>query len=195
MSPEATPVAGVAPGKTFLNVRGVSIPQYDKAPPLTIDVSARYTATIRTNLGPMVIELFAAQAPITVNSFIFLANEGFYDGIIFHRVIPSFMIQGGDPTGTGTAGPGYQFQDEFDPNLTFAQAGILAMANSGPATNGSQFFVTTVPTPHLNGAHTIFGKIIEGQNIADAISLTATGAGGRPITPVVIQAIDITKSP
>jgi len=143
----------------------------------------------------MVIELFAAQAPITVNSFIFLANEGFYDGIIFHRVIPSFMIQGGDPTGTGTAGPGYQFQDEFDPNLTFAQAGILAMANSGPATNGSQFFVTTVPTPHLNGAHTIFGKIIEGQNIADAISLTATGAGGRPITPVVIQAIDITKSP
>jgi peptidyl-prolyl cis-trans isomerase A (cyclophilin A) len=103
------------------------------------------------------------------------------------------MIQGGDPTGTGTAGPGYQFQDEFVASLTFDEPGILAMANSGPATNGSQFFVTTVPTPHLNGAHTIFGRVVDGQDVADAISLAPTEAGNKPTTPIVIQGIDITK--
>ena len=143
----------------------------------------------------MDIELFPGQAPITVNNFIFLANDSFYDGIIFHRVIPSFMIQGGDPTGTGTGGPGYQFQDEFVPDLAFDQPGRLAMANSGPGTNGSQFFITTVPTPHLNGAHTIFGQVALGQDVADAISLANTGAQNRPTTPIVIQGIDITKNP
>ncbi len=193
--PSPTPIASGAPVKQIVDVRGMSIPQYSGVPPLTIDVTAQYTATIRTSLGTMVIELFAEQAPVTVNNFIFLANDGFYNGVIFHRVIPNFMIQSGDPTGTGTAGPGYRFQDEFVSELTFEQRGILAMANSGPGTNGSQFFVTTVPTPHLNGAHTIFGRITQGQDIADAISLTETGAGNKPVTPVVIQGIDITKSP
>ena len=190
-----TSASGGGPVKQTMNVRGVDITQYSTAPPLTIDVTARYTATIRTTVGTMVIELFAEQAPITVNSFVFLANEGFYDDVLFHRTIPSFMIQGGDPTGTGTAGPGYQFQDEFVAELTFDEPGILAMANSGPATNGSQFFVTTVPTPHLNGAHTIFGRITQGQDVADAISNTPTSGQNRPTTPVVILGIDIVKNP
>ncbi len=193
MPADATPASGAAPVKQFVDVRGVNIPQYSHVPPVTIDVTAKYTATIRTSMGTMVIDLFASQAPVTVNNFIFLANDHFYTGVQFHRVIPDFMIQGGDPTGTGTAGPGYQFQDEFVAQLTFDQPGILAMANSGPGTNGSQFFITTVPTPHLNGAHTIFGRVTQGQDIADAISLTATGAGNRPATPVVIQGIDIIK--
>lgn len=193
--PSPTPIASGAPVKQIVEIRGMSIAQYSKPPPLTIDATAQYTATIRTNLGTMVIDLMAEQAPVTVNNFVFLANEGFYNGVIFHRVIPNFMIQSGDPTGTGFEGPGYRFQDEFVAELTFAQPGILAMANSGPGTNGSQFFVTTVPTPHLNGAHTIFGRITQGQDIADAISLTETGAGSKPVTPVVIQGIDITKSP
>lgn len=190
---EATPVSSGAPVKQIVEVLGVSIPQYSHVPPITIDVTAQYTATIRTSLGTMVVELFAEQTPVTVNSFIFLANDGFYNGVLFHRTIPSFMIQGGDPTGTGFEGPGYQFQDEFITGLTFDKPGKLAMANSGPGTNGSQFFVTTVATPHLNGAHTIFGQITQGQDIADAISLTETGAGNRPTIPVVILGIDITK--
>ncbi|NQW24430.1 MAG: peptidylprolyl isomerase [SAR202 cluster bacterium] len=171
------------------------IPQYANVPPVTIDVTAKYTATIRTNMGPMVIELFADQAPVTVNNFIFLANDEYYDGVIFHRVIPSFMIQGGDPTGTGGGGPGYKFQDETVASLAFDQPGRLAMANAGPGTNGSQFFVTTVPTPHLNGAHTIFGQVTQGQDVADAISLTPSGPQDKPSTPVIIQGIDITKVP
>ena len=150
---------------------------------------------IRTSLGNMEIELFPAQAPVTVNNFIFLAKDGFYDGVVFHRVIPSFMIQGGDPFGQGTGGPGYQFQDEFSSTLAFDQPGRLAMANSGPATNGSQFFVTTAPTPHLNNAHTIFGQITQGQEVADAISLAQTGPGNVPITPIVILGIEVTKGP
>ncbi len=195
LSAGATPASGGAPVKRFVDVRGVNIPQYSHVPPITIDVTAKYTATIRTSMGTMVIDLFASQVPVTVNNFIFLANDHFYTGVQFHRVIPDFMIQGGDPTGTGTAGPGYQFQDEIIAELTFDQAGILAMANSGPGTNGSQFFITTVPTPHLNGAHTIFGRVTQGQDIADAISLTATEAGNRPATAVVIQGIDIIKNP
>ena len=191
----ASTAIGGGPVKQFINIGGVTIAQYSNVPPITIDVTAQYTATIRTNLGSMVIELFADHAPVTVNNFIFLANDGFYNGMIFHRVIPSFMIQGGDPTGPGTAGPGYRFQDEIVAGLTFDQPGRLAMANSGPGTNGSQFFVTTVPTPHLNGAHTIFGQIVEGQDVADAISLTEAGVQNRPVAPVVIQGIEINKSP
>ena len=183
------------PVKQFVDVSGSRIAQYSNVPPVTIDTSAHYTAVIRTNLGNMDLELFAAQAPVTVNNFIFLANDGFYDGVVFHRVIPSFMIQGGDPLGRGTGGPGYRFQDEFVASLTFDQPGKLAMANSGPATNGSQFFVTTAPTPHLNNAHTIFGQITQGQDVADAISLAPSGANNRPVTPIIILGIDITKTP
>jgi cyclophilin family peptidyl-prolyl cis-trans isomerase len=184
-----------SPIKQFINIGGVSIPQYSNVPPVTIDTTAKYSATIRTTMGTMVIDLFADQAPLTVNNFIFLAKEGYYDGIIFHRVIPSFMIQGGDPTGTGGGGPGYKFQDEIVAALTFDQPGRLAMANAGAGTNGSQFFVTTVATPHLNGNHTIFGQITQGQDIADAISLTETAGQDRPTIPVVIQGIDITSRP
>ena len=188
-----TPVARGTEPPVAVESRGRSIKQYASSPELTIDPSASYTAVIRTNLGSMTLELFALDAPKTVNNLVFLAQEGFYDGIIFHRVIPGFMIQGGDPTGTGTAGPGYRFEDEIVPSLVFDSPGILAMANSGPNTNGSQFFITVVPTPHLNGAHTIFGKITEGQNVADAIAITPAGPGNRPIQSVVIQGIDIKK--
>ena len=160
---------------------------------MSIDQSAGYTAKIKTNKGNIVIELFPASAPKTVNNFVFLASEGFYNGIIFHRVIPNFMIQGGDPTGTGTSGPGYKFEDEIDAKLGFEKPGILAMANSGPNTNGSQFFITTASTPHLNGNHPIFGKVLEGQDVADTISTVPAGPGNRPNQPVVIQGIEITK--
>ena len=160
---------------------------------MTIDPFAGYTANIKTNKGNILIELFPASAPKTVNNFVFLASEGFYNGIIFHRVIPNFMIQGGDPTGTGTSGPGYKFEDEIDAKLGFEKPGILAMANSGPNTNGSQFFITTASTPHLNGNHTIFGKVMEGQDVADIISTVPAGPGNRPNQPVVIQGIEITK--
>lgn len=116
------------------------------------------------------MELFDDQAPKTVNNFVFLARNGFYDGTTFHRVLDGFMAQGGDPTGTGMGGPGYQFEDEISPDLTFDRPGLLAMANSGPNTNGSQFFITFVPTPHLNGLHTIFGEVIEGMDVVEGIT-------------------------
>ena len=165
--------------------------QYTSPPPMTIDPAGSYTATIRTNKGNIVVELLPGPAPKTVNNFVFLANEGFYDGTIFHRVIPNFMVQAGDPTGTGTSGPGYKFEDEINPMFVFDRAGILAMANAGPNTNGSQFFITTVPTPHLNGAHTIFGRVTQGQTVADAISVVPRGAGDKPNSPVIIEGIDI----
>lgn len=168
-----------------------NIKQYSQPPPMTIEVDKRYVATINTNQGAIVIELFPKEAPTTVNNFVFLAKDGFYDGVIFHRVMKGFMIQGGDPVGTGTGGPGYKFEDEFVPSLVFDRPGILAMANSGANTNGSQFFITVVPTPHLNGRHTIFGRVLEGQDVADAISLVATGAQDRPVQAVVIESIEI----
>ena len=168
--------------------------QYAEAPPLTIDTTATYLATMRTSMGEILIELFASAAPETVNSFIFLATEGFYDDVIFHRVIPNFMIQGGDPTGIGSGGAGYYYNDEFDSPLVFDRTGVLAMANSGPNTNSSQFFITTVPTPHLNGAHTIFGQVVEGQEIVDAISTVSTDASNRPAQAVVILGIEIMKT-
>lgn len=166
--------------------------QYSEPPPMTIDTAADYTATIHTNMGDLVIQLFPAAAPVTVNSFVFLAEEGFYGGVIFHRVIQNFMIQGGDPLGTGTGGPGYNFKDEFDPSLGFDEPGMLAMANSGPNTNGSQFFITVFPTPHLSGLHTIFGGLVDGQDIANAISRVPAGAANKPIEPVIIESIEIT---
>ncbi len=194
-APGSSPAVSGNPVKQLVDAGGVLIPQYSNAPPVSIDPTAKYSAVIRTSMGNMEIELFAERAPVTVNNFIFLANDGYYDGIIFHRVIPDFMIQAGDPTGTGRGGPGYKFQDEFAASLIFDEPGKLAMANSGPNTNGSQFFVTTVPTPHLNGAHTIFGRMTQGQAVADAISLADTVPGNRPVTPIVILGIDITLNP
>lgn len=163
--------------------------------PLSIDQNFRYVATIMTNQGSIEIELFPKEAPKTVNNFVTLSRNGFYNEVIFHRVIPNFMIQGGDPTGTGTGGPGYTFEDEFHAGLRFDQPGLLAMANSGPNTNGSQFFITTVPTPHLTGAHTIFGRVLEGQDVVEAISRVPTSGGDRPIQDVKIQSIQIDETP
>ena len=139
------------------------------------------------------MELYAEEAPQTVDNFITLAEKGFYDGVIFHRVIPEFMIQGGDPTGTGTGGPGYRFDDEISPNLSFDSPGILAMANAGPNTNGSQFFITVSSTPHLTGSHTIFGKVTDGQDVADAISIVPTAGANRPLSDVIINTIEIIR--
>ncbi|MEJ5309642.1 MAG: peptidylprolyl isomerase [Anaerolineae bacterium] len=143
---------------------------YSAVPPLTIDPTKKYIATIETEKGNIVVELYADKALLTVNNFVFLAREGFYDNTTFHRVIEGFMAQAGDPTGTGTGGPGYKFADEFDPNLKFDGAGVLAMANAGANTNGSQFFITFASTPWLDGKHTIFGKVIEGLDVLFSIS-------------------------
>jgi len=143
--------------------------QYDKPPEMKIDPNKTYTATIDTSKGKVVLDLYAKDAPKTVNNFVFLAREGFYDGIAFHRVIPNFMIQGGDPTGTGRGGPGYQFEDEFQNNPHKFKVGTLAMANAGPNTNGSQFFITHVATDWLDGKHTIFGQVREGQDVVNQI--------------------------
>jgi len=124
---------------------------------MTIDVKKKYTATLKTNLGDLVLELFAADAPRTVNNFVFLVREGFYDNTVFHRVIANFVVQGGDPTGTGAGGPGYRFADEI--NTRKHGTGALSMANAGPNTNGSQFFITYSPQPHLDGHHTVFGSL------------------------------------
>ena len=185
-----TPTASVPNTQT---VGEVAITQYSRPPAMSIDAAKSYTATLKTNHGEIIIELFASDAPATVNSFVFLARENFYDGVIFHRVIDGFMIQGGDPTGTGSGGPGYKFQDEFVPSITFAEPGLLAMANSGPGTNGSQFFITVTPTPHLNGKHTIFGKVTDGYDVALAISKLNTGPRDKPADPVVIESIDISE--
>ena len=166
--------------------------QYAQPPVMTIDSAADYSAVIRTNQGSITVQLFASEAPKTVNSFVFLAREGFYDGLIFHRVIPRFMIQGGDPTGSGSSGPGYKFEDEIVANLRFDGPGVLAMANAGPNTNGSQFFITVAQTPHLTGGHTIFGRVVDGQNVANAISAVPTDRGNRPVQPVIIEAVEIT---
>ncbi len=143
--------------------------QYDAPPPMTIDTSKAYTATFNTTRGTIVCRLFAGDAPMTVNNFIFLAREKFYDGTVFHRVIADFMVQGGDPTGTGRGGPGYRFADETAGNPHKHQVGSLSMANAGPNTNGSQFFITHAPQPHLNGKHTVFGEVTQGQEVVDAI--------------------------
>ncbi len=145
--------------------------QYNSPPAMTIDPSKSYTATFNMEDGSeFTIKLFAEEAPRTVNNFVFLARDGYYDGVTFHRVIPGFMAQGGDPTGTGRGGPGYQFGDEFHPNLRHDKPGVLSMANAGPGTNGSQFFITFVPTPHLDDHHAVFGEVIEGMDVVNAIS-------------------------
>ena len=143
--------------------------QWDKAPAMQIDTDKTYKATLETVRGPIVIELYPEYAPKTVNNFVFLANEGFYDGVTFHRVIADFMIQGGDPTGTGRGGPGYRFEDEFKGNPLRHETGVLSMANAGPGTNGSQFFITHSPQPHLDGRHTVFGKVTSDMSVVNAV--------------------------
>lgn len=140
---------------------------YSAPPSMEIDISKQYTATIETQKGNLVLELFASDVPVTVNNFVFLAREKFYDGTTFHRVIPDFMAQGGDPTGTGTGGPGYSFADEFTEHTHVA--GALSMANSGPNTNGSQFFITYTPQHHLDGKHSVFGQLVEGMDVLEEI--------------------------
>lgn len=143
--------------------------QYSAPPEMTIDPAKSYTATIKTNRGDIVIDLFADKAPQTVNNFVFLAQDGFYNGVVFHRVIDNFMVQTGDPTGTGRGGPGYRFGDEFHPALRHSGPGILSMANAGPGTNGSQFFITHVRTEWLDDRHTVFGQVREGQDVVNSI--------------------------
>ena len=146
-------------------------------------------------MGRIVIELFPVETPNTVNNFAFLARECYYDGTLFHRVVEDFVIQGGDPTGTGAGGPGYEFDDEIVPALTFDGPGILGMANRGPDTNGSQFFITVAgPFPHLDGAFTIFGRVIEGQDVADAISEAPANEFSRPIDDVVVDRIRVKET-
>jgi cyclophilin family peptidyl-prolyl cis-trans isomerase len=148
------------------------------------------TATLHTSEGAIELELFPDDAPKTVDNFTRLAGEGFYDGLIFHRVIPDFMIQGGDPTGTGSGGPGYQFEDEINEHKV--ERGALAMANAGPNTNGSQFFiVTTDAAPWLDGKHTVFGQVIKGQDVADKISQVDRDSHDKPVTPVTIDRIEL----
>ena len=147
-------------------------------------------ATLRTNHGPITIELFDEDAPQTVANFKKLAGDGFYDGVIFHRIIKDFMIQGGDPTGTGTGGPGYTFEDEFNDHKVVR--GALAMANAGPNTNGSQFFIVTTPeAPWLDGKHTVFGRVTDGMDAVDSIEGTKTGRGDKPVEDVVIEGVDL----
>ncbi len=163
---------------------------YQAAPEMTIDTAKDYQAVIRmAGGGEMVFNLFDDEAPLTVNNFVFLANQGYYDGTTFHRVLSDFMAQGGDPSGTGSGGPGYFFADETDNGLSFDRRGLLAMANAGPGTNGSQFFVTFAPVTRLDGAHTIFGELVEGDDVLSDITLrdpqTATEPGDT-ISEIVI---------
>jgi cyclophilin family peptidyl-prolyl cis-trans isomerase len=166
--------------------------QYPSPPELTIDLEKAYTATLDTNHGEIVIELDPARSPQTVNNFVFLARDGYYDGVIFHRVIENFMIQGGDPTGTGTGGPGYKFRDEIEGQGSYSR-GTVAMANAGPNTNGSQFFIchSDVGLPH---SYTIFGKVTSGMDSVDSIATTATDRGDRPESEVVINKVTISES-
>jgi len=173
-------------------------------------MTEKLTATLTTTQGAVTIRLFPDHAPKTVRNFVELAEGGrewtdprtravtkdkLYDGTVFHRVIAGFMIQGGDPLGTGTGGPGYRFADEIHPDLRFDKPYLLAMANSGPGTNGSQFFITVAPTPWLNGKHTIFGEVIGGADVVDKISRVQTVPGDRPVTAVVVESVTIERDP
>jgi cyclophilin family peptidyl-prolyl cis-trans isomerase len=166
--------------------------QYDTPPDMTIDLAKSYAATLHTNHGDIEIQFDAVKSPQTVNNFVFLAREGFYDGVIFHRVISGFMIQGGDPTGSGTGGPGYRFRDELEGSGDYSR-GTVAMANAGPNTNGSQFFIMhrDYGLPH---SYSIFGKVTAGMDAVDSIAASPTGAQDRPHDDCVISSVSITES-
>jgi cyclophilin family peptidyl-prolyl cis-trans isomerase len=166
--------------------------QWSTPPAMQIDPKKKYKARMETDKGTMVIELFADKTPKTVNNFVFLAREGYYDGIIFHRVIDNFMVQGGDPTGTGAGGPGYKFADEFDRSLKHDKRGVLSMANAGPGTNGSQFFITHGPTPWLDGKHSVFGQVVEGLDVL--MSIPARDPNNRNAPAVKMNRVTIEES-
>lgn len=180
--------------ETVTNAPQVTAKQYSAPPPMTIDTSKEYYATVKmAKGGEFVIKLLPDKAPITVNNFVFLAREGYYDGTTFHRVLADFMAQGGDPTGTGAGDPGYEFENE-DSDLTFDKAGVVAMANAGPDTNGSQFFIVTADAcPWLDGKHTVFGQVTAGMDAVDAIEGVETDSGDRPLTPVVLERVELQK--
>lgn len=172
----------------------MSAKQWNNPPEMTIDREKSYTATMDTSMGTMVIALDPLAAPKTVNSFVFLAREGFYDGVIFHRIIQGFVCQGGDPTGTGRGGPGYRYEDEL-PKPGRYEIGSVAMANAGPNTNGSQFFLISGPSgAGLPPQYSLFGKIVKGLEVLAAMEKVPTGPGDRPLTDVVINAVTITES-
>ncbi len=173
-------LSACAPAATPTQTSG-TVKQWSSPPEMTIDPNKSYTATIETAKGNIVIELLPKIAPKTVNNFVFLARAGYYDGVTFHRVLKGFMAQGGDPTGTGMGGPGYEFENETSPEVTFDGPGIVAMANAGPDTNGSQFFITYDATPHLNGGYSIFGKVVSGLEVA--LSLTERDPENNPDAP------------
>jgi len=166
--------------------------QWPKPPQMEIDPKKSYTATFTTELGEIVLELFADKVPNTVNNFVFLARQGYYDGTIFHRVIKDFMAQGGDPSGTGKGGPGYYFSIETSPDVLFDRAGLFAMANAGPTTNGCQFFITYDAAEHLNGQYTIFGEVLEGMEVVKALKLRdpQTDPFGPPGTMILDVTIE-----
>ena len=166
--------------------------QWSKPPEMQIDPKKKYKAHMETDKGTMVIELFADKTPNTVNNFVFLSREGYYDGVIFHRVIDNFMVQGGDPTGTGMGGPGYKFGDEFHQSLKHDKQGVLSMANAGPGTNGSQFFITHIPTPWLDGKHSVFGQVVEGLDVL--MSIPARDPNNRNAPAVKITRVTIEEN-
>ena len=181
-----------APSPTVVVNQGHSVKQWSSPPPLTIEPASSYTAVLNTSAGSITVELLAGEAPNTVNNFVFLARQGFYDNVIFHRTIEGFMIQGGDPTGTGGGGPGYRFADE--PVQRPYSRGVMAMANAGPNTNGSQFFIMHADYPRLPPNYTIFGQAVAGLETIDAIATAPTrpgGEGSTPVNPVVIQSVEI----
>jgi cyclophilin family peptidyl-prolyl cis-trans isomerase len=163
--------------------------KWNSPPAMTIDPQKKYKAVMKTDLGEFTLELFVDRAPKTVNNFVFLAKEGFYDDTIFHRVIDDFMVQGGDPTGTGTGGPGYRFEDEFHASLKHDKRGVLSMANAGPGTNGSQFFITHIATPWLDGKHSVFGQLIAGEEVFSQIPARDPRFTNNPA--VKLQSVEI----
>ncbi len=164
--------------------------QWNTPPAMQIDPKKSYKAHMETDKGTMVIQLFADKTPNTVNNFVFLSREGYYDGVIFHRVIDSFMVQGGDPTGTGRGGPGYKFGDEFHPSLKHDKQGILSMANAGPGTNGSQFFITHLATPWLDNKHSVFGQVVEGLDVLMSIPARDPGNVNAPAVKIIRVTIE-----
>ena len=164
--------------------------QWSTPPEMQIDPKKKYKARMETDKGTMVIELFADKTPNTINSFVFLSREGFYNDVIFHRVIPNFMVQGGDPTGTGMGGPGYTYSDEFDSSLKHDKQGILSMANAGPGTNGSQFFITHGPTPHLDNKHSVFGQVVEGLDVLMSIPERDPSNSNAPAVKIISVTIE-----
>ena len=178
----------------ILNMWKLEQAQFEECPPMVIDPAKSYTATIATTKGDIVLELFAEQAPLTVNSFVYLAGKGWFDNVAFHRVLEGFVAQTGDPTGTGLGGPGYEFGNEINPELKFDAEGVVGMANSGAGTNGSQFFITMAPQPNLDGNYTVFGRVLSGMEIVNALQKRDPAQGGELPDPDKILSVTIQEN-